>query len=150
MPWLLHDVQQDGKTVQLMLEDSFRNEVPGSELPKRVRIRVWFAKTPDDYFWHPDESHTIDDIEDTLLREADQHGDGWAVFVFRRAERGFFDYFFYSGGEAKLEAVVPALTAAYPEQRFEYEETADPTWSSYRGWLSEIPADVPAQHSPLN
>ena len=112
MPWQLFDIEQNGQPVQMMLEDSFRDEVPGAELPKRSRIRVHFAKTPEDYFWHPDESHTIEDIEDALLRAADQHGDGWAVFVFRRADRGVFDCYFYSGGEAKFDAVMPELSPA--------------------------------------
>ena len=150
MPWQLFDTEQNGQPVQMMLEDSFRDEVPGAELPKLSRIRVWFAKTPDDYFWHPEESNAIEDIEDALLRLADQYGDGWAVFVYRQAERGFFDYFFYAGGEAKLDAVVPELAATHSEQRFEYEERSDPTWSAYRDWLARLPANQTAQYSPLN
>ena len=89
MAWQLHELQHDGKPVQLMLEDRFRNDLPGAELPRLIRIRVSFAQAPTDYFWNPDESPEIDQIEDDLLRLADQHGDGWVVFVQRRTESGF-------------------------------------------------------------
>ena len=64
MPWQLRTIEQNGQTVQWMLEDSFQTEVPGTELPRLSRIRVRFAKTPIDYFWHPDESNDLEEIED--------------------------------------------------------------------------------------
>jgi hypothetical protein len=148
MPWQLHDLAQDGNPVQLLLEDRFQDNLPGAELPRLSRLRVWFAQAPEDYFWHPDESAKIDQIEDDLMRLAEQHGDGWAVFVHRRAERGFFDYFFYSGGEARLEQVAPELVAAHPEQRFDYETSADPAWATYTGWFAAL-GDHPASPNPL-
>lgn len=146
MAWQLHELQRDGKPVQWMLEDRFRNDLPGDELPRLMTIRVGFAQTPADYFWHPDESAEIDQIEDDLLRLANQHGDGWVVFVQRRTESGFMDYFFYAGETARLDRVVADLAASHAKQRFTIEETADPAWSHYSGWFTAVQEHAPDNH----
>lgn len=156
MTWLLFELQQDGKPFQLMLEDRFKAVTPGDELPTLSRLRVWCAKDPGDFYWHPDESTEIDKIEDDILRLADQYGEGWVVYVHRRAVPGCLDYFFYSGGDAALDQVVPALQAAHPGYRFDYEASADPAWEKYAGWFSEAAAGTenpglsPASDPKLN
>ena len=145
MAWQLHDLLESGKPVQLMLEDRFRNDLPGAELPRLVRLRVNFIQPAEDYYWHPDESAKIDDIEDQLLQLADQHGEGWVVFVQRRAEAGCLDFYFYVGSEAKIEQVIPDLKTVHPEYRIDFEESSDPSWSAYLGWFD---AAAKAQVNP--
>lgn len=143
MTWQIFELKQDGKPLQLMLDDRFQADLPGGELPALTRLSVWCAQPPGDYFWNPKESEAIDQIEDDLLRLADEFGEGWVVYVHRRAQPGRLDYCFYSGGSAALDKLAPALVAAHPGYRFEAETSADPAWAQYAGWFAEAAAGTP-------
>ena len=144
MTWQLFELRQaDGLPLQMMLDDRFRNDLPGAELPTLTRIRAWCARPAEGYYWHPDESEDIESVEEALLARADEFGEGWAVYVLRRAVPGCLEYGFYSGGDAALDRVVPALQAAYPDRRFEIDTVSDPHWDAYGRWFAEAIAGTP-------
>ena len=138
MTWQLFEITQaDGQPLQMMIDDRFRADLPGEELPTLSRIRAWCEQPTDGYYWAPDESQEIEDVEEAVLARADEFGEGWAVYVMRRAVPGCLDYYFYSGGDAALERIVPALQAAHPGRSFETETSADPSWANYGKWFAE-------------
>lgn len=137
MAWQLVEMGNEAEPCQLMLDDRFQSDIPGEELPTLSRLRFWCTKTPNGYYWHPDESADIEKIEDAVLRLADLHGDGWVVYVARRAVPGCLEYGFYSGGGVQLDGLLQDLEDAFPAYRFELEASADPEWSSYAGWFAE-------------
>lgn len=144
MTWQIFETRQaNGQPLQLMLEDRFRKDVPGEELPNLTCVRAFCRQQPDDYYWHPDESHEIEEVEDDVLARADELGDGWVVYVHRRAVPGRLDYYFYSGGTAALDRLLAELQAAHPERRFELETTADPRWEQYGQWFAEAMVGQP-------
>jgi hypothetical protein len=157
MTWQLFELKQaDGQPLQMMLDDRFRPELPGEELPTLTRIRAWCRKPAEGYYWHPEESADIEKVEDDVLARADEFGEGWVVYVMRRAVPGCLEYCFYSGGDSALERIVPALQAAHPERRFEVEIASDPGWAAYGRWFAEAmvgtpnPGFVPDRDGRLN
>lgn len=157
MTWQLFELRQaDGQPLQLMIDDRFRADLPGAELPRLTRIRAYCEQPTEGYYWHPDESVKIEEVEEALLGHAEQFGDGWAVYVMRRALPGVLEYCFYAGGEAHLERVVPALQAAHPGRRFELTTTDDPAWAEYGKWFAEgmlgtpNPGFVPERNQGMN
>lgn len=144
MTWQLFEIRQaDGQPMQLMLDDRFRGETPGAELPTMTRLRLWCKQAPDGYYWHPDESSDIEEIEESIVRQADELGDGWVVYVARRSVPGRLDYHFYSGGTAALDRLLEVMQAARPDYRFEMEGVADPAWRLYGSWFAEAMASAP-------
>lgn len=145
MSWQIFEIKEDGAPRQWMLDDRFRNDIPGAELPNLSRVSFWCAKAPDDYYWHPEESADVEKIEDAVLRLADLHGDGWVVYVSRHATPGCLAYYFYSGDEADMDGLVRDLRDAFPGYRFEIETTDDPGWTQYARWFSEAAAGTANQ-----
>lgn len=144
MAWQLFETRQaDRQPMQLMLDDRFRSDSPGAELPTMTRLTMWCKQAPDGYYWHPDESNDIEEIEDEIVRNADELGDGWVVYVLRRAVPGRLDYHFYSGGTAALDGLGELMAAARPDYRFEIEQFEDAEWKAYGTWFAEAMASAP-------
>ena len=137
MPWSNRTTQIDNRPAQVLIDDRFRTSAPIRELPRLAWFGVYCRQDPGGAFWHPDESATLDAIEQDLIRLCGEFGCGWAVYVMRVATRGIREYYVYLGDGAALAQALPGLRKAYPTYRIEFEETADAEWRRYRTFLPE-------------
>jgi hypothetical protein len=92
-------------------------------------------RDPVNSFWNPDESESLDSVESDLIRLWHGCGHGWAVYVMRIATHGIREYYVYAGGTADFSSVVARMRTLYPSYRVDFEESADPTWKRYTGFL---------------
>lgn len=139
MTWQLFDAEILGNQAQVLLDDQFITDNPGEDLPNIAWFGVWCSKDTEGHFWNPEETDTLNQIEQELLDLAGQSGNGWAVYVRRVISAGKREYFFYFGGDAALSDVLPQLQSQHPEYRIEYDVKPDPAWTYYFSWLKEAP-----------
>lgn len=139
MTWQLFDIEIVGNQSQVLVDDQYISDTPGEDLPNIAWFAVWCLQDTAGHYWNPEETDTLDKIENDLLGLITESGNGWAVYVRRVASAGMREYFVYYGGDAALADVVPALKALHPEYRIEYETKPDPEWKYYFQWLKEVP-----------
>lgn len=136
MTWQLFDTDFKGIPSQVLLDDSYSQEIPGEELPNLARFSIWFQQTPpEEAYVNADEADAVEKLEKDLLGIANHFGQGWVVYVRRLDMPGLREYDLYYGGDADLSQVVPMLTEANPGYRVEFEHSADPGWNQYLSWL---------------
>ena len=136
MSWSQRLTKFEERQAQILIDEGFRDRAPIRELPKLAWFGVYTQRDPGTAFWHPEESGSLDAIEDDLIRLCGQFGRGWAVYVLRIATKGIREYFIYFGDEAKMDAVLPSLRAAHSDYRIEYDERVDDCWERYTTCLS--------------
>jgi hypothetical protein len=146
MPWSYSTTQIDNRPAQVLVDDRFRASLPVRELPRLAWFGVYCREAPGGGFWHPDETVSLDAIEQDLVRLCDQFGRGWAVYVLRIDTHGLREYFLYCGGSAALAQALPSLRAAHPGYRIEFDETSDSEWNRYKTFL---PNHEPAANHAL-
>lgn len=137
MAWSHRIAEIQGRQAQFLIDDRFRGVAPVRELPRLAWFAVYCRQEPGSSFWHPDESASLDSVEDSLIQLWQELGRGFAVYVMRIATRGIREYYVYLGGSADFSPVLERLRASHPSYRVEYEETADPDWKRY---ISCLPA----------
>jgi hypothetical protein len=135
MPWAHRQTIIDKKPAQVLIDERFRATAPLMQLPRLAWFGVYCRQVVGDGFWHPDETASLDSIEQDLIRLCGELGNGWAVYVMRIDTRGIREYYFYFGGSARLNLVPPSLRAAHPDYRIEFDETADSEWLRYKTFL---------------
>lgn len=131
MAWSSRITNVDGRLAQIFIDDRFRSSAPVRQLQRLAWFGVYTNSDPGGAFWHPDETVSLDAIEDDLIRLCEKFGRGWVVYVLRIATRGIIEHFLYFGDSANLSVVLPNLQSAHPAYRIEYEEFADPSWRRY-------------------
>ncbi len=73
-------------------------------------------------------------IRDKLpLARYNPHSDAGSVH--RLDTPGLREYYVYFGEGADMGKVLPALKAAHPTYRLEFDHTDDLKWAQYRKWL---------------
>jgi hypothetical protein len=137
MSWSHRQTQIDKRPAQVLIDDRFRSSTPVRQLPRLAWFGVYCRQDVSDGFWHPDETASLDAIEQDLIRLCGQLGNGWAVYVMRIDTRGVREYYFYFDGNAELGQVPAGLRAAHPNYRIDYDEMADAEWSRYKTVLSD-------------
>jgi hypothetical protein len=137
MPWAHRVTKINGRPAQILIDEGFRARAPIRELPQLAWFGVYARCDPGTAFWDPEESASLDALEDDLIRLCGQFGRGWAVYVLRIATPGVREYFVYFGSGARMDAVLPSLRAAHPGYRVEYEERVDVSWQRYSSCLSD-------------
>jgi hypothetical protein len=135
MPWSHRITQIEGRPSGVLIDDRFRASSPVRELPHLAWIGVYCRLDSGGGFWHPDETASLDSIEQDLVRLAEQFGRGWVVYVMRIDTPGLREYYFYCGENAAISHALPSLRAAHPDYRIQFEETVDAEWSRYRTFL---------------
>ncbi len=136
MTWQLFDTEINGAAAQVLLDDSFHKDAPSDELPTLTRFAVHCRQPAEGAYWHPDEAAALDKVENDLLGASNHFGKGWVVYVRRVDSPGLREYDLYSGGDADLALVLPALKAVHPDYRIEFNTTSDPGWKQYSSWLA--------------
>jgi hypothetical protein len=136
MTWQLFDTEINGTPAQVLLDDSFNKDAPSDELPTLTRFAVFCQQPAEGTYWHPDEAAALDKVENDLLGASNHFGKGWVVYVRRVDSPGLREYYLYSGGDADLAQVLPALTALHPDYRIEVNTASDPGWKQYSSWLA--------------
>jgi hypothetical protein len=131
MPWSHRLTHFDGRPAQVLIDERFRESAPLRKLSRLAWFAVYARNDPGPAFWDPNETAVLDAIEGDLIRLCDQFGRGYVVYVLRIVTRGIREYFLYFGGSAALSAVLPALRAAYPDYRIEFDQTSDASWRRY-------------------
>jgi hypothetical protein len=137
MPWSHRTTHIQGRPAGVLLDDRFRAALPVRELPRLAWFGVYCRHEPGGGFWNPDETASLDSIEQDLIGLCSRFGDGWAVYVMRIDTRGIREYYFYCGGSAALAQALQSLRAAHPDYRIEFDETTDADWSRYRTFLPD-------------
>ena len=137
MPWTNRNVEIEGRLAQVFIDDRFKTSAPLEELPRLAWFGIYCQRAPGAGFWDPEETDSLDAVEDDLIRLCEQFGKGWAVYVLRIATRGMREYYVYMGNSVDFISVVPGLLAQHPDYRIEYEETRDPGWRRYTSCLSK-------------
>ena len=137
MSWSHRTTEIDSRLAQVLIDDRFRASLPVRELPRLAWFGVYCRRDPGGSFWHPDETASLDAIEQDLVRLSELFGRGWAVYVMRIDTQSIREYYIYCGGSAELAQALPSLRAAHPDYRIEFEETPDAEWSRYRTFLPD-------------
>jgi Family of unknown function (DUF695) len=137
MAWLHRTTEIQNRSAQVLIDDRFQDSAPMRELPRLIWVGVYCRNEPGASFWHPDETAALDAVEDDLIRQCEQFGGGWAVYVMRIDTRGIREHYFYAGDAADLPAAVTALQAAHPEYRIEVDQKVDPEWDRYQTFLPQ-------------
>jgi len=135
MPWTHRIAEIEGRPAQILLDDEFKGSAPVRELSRLAWFGVYCKRAPGAAFWDPEETTSLDSVEDDLIRLCEQHGQGWAVYVLRIATPGIREYYVYMRDGVDFTPVVPGLLAQHPDYRIEYEETTDPSWRRYTSCL---------------
>ncbi len=136
MTWQLFDTEINGTSSLVLLDDSFSTNAPSDELPTLTRFAVFCQQPTEGTYWHPDEGAALDKVENDLLGASNHFGKGWVVYVRRVDSPGLREYFLYSGGDADLAQVAPALKERHPDYRIDFESTPDQDWKQYASWLA--------------
>jgi hypothetical protein len=131
MAWSHRIGEIQGKPAQFLMDDRFRAAAPVRELPRLALFKVYCQQDPGSSFWHPDETASLDSVEDSLRQLWQELGHGWAVYVMRIATRGLREYYVYLGGTADFSPVLARLRTVHPGYRVEHEEIADADWEKY-------------------
>ncbi len=139
MAWQLFDTTLMGETFQILQDDRFAGNLPGEELPTLSWFGIWCRMDTDGSFWNHAETDALAQIEEDLLRLASEFGNGWVVYVRRAISAGKYEYYFYSGGDARLRDALKPLQDLHPGYRIEHDSQPDPEWSLYTTWLKEAP-----------
>ncbi len=135
MTWLVHQREVEGKPAQIVIDDHFKSEAPIKDLVNLSGFSVYCKQLPENSFWHPDESDTLDTIEERLLHLCEKHSNGWCVYALRMATYGMREYYFYHSDAAELSRAYSELRRLTPDYRIEFATISDPEWSEYRKYL---------------
>src|SRR5262245_6059014 len=135
MAWRTALLNIDGNPTHTMVDDRFAANPPIDQLPHLAWFGVYCAMDPGGHFWNPTEGPQLDAIENDLIRLCECYGHGWAVYVQRLDTRGLREYYMYFADGAAMAKVLPALKAAHPSYRLEYDRIDDLSWAQYRKWL---------------
>lgn len=135
MPWTHRIAEIEGRPAQILIDDQFRTHAPLHELPRLAWFGIHCRRAPGAAFWDPDETDSLDAVEDDLIRLCERFGQGWAVYPLRIATPGIREYYVYMGESVDFSDVAPSLKAQHPDYRIEYEETTDPSWRRYTSCL---------------
>jgi hypothetical protein len=139
MSWKFFEIRNGEKKAQVLFDHRFSGEMPTDSLPHVGWFGVWCQEDPGGAYWSPHEADRLDALEADLIALAEQHGNGWAVYVRRYATPGVREYYFYFGDGADLSKVAVGLKSKHPSYRVEYETRPDPKWARYTEWLKEAP-----------
>jgi hypothetical protein len=104
-------------------------------LPYLSWISVFCNQAAGDGLWNPEETDSLERIEDDLIRLAQIFGRGWAVYVLRIATPGIREYYLYEADQAELIKAFLALKAKYPDYRMEFETITDSKWEQYQRYV---------------
>jgi hypothetical protein len=135
MVWSHRVTEIEGRRVQVLIDERFRDSAPIKELPRIAWFGVYGNLDPGEAFWHPDETATLDAIENGLIGLCDSFGRGWVVYVMRVDTRGIREYYFYYGHGAEIEKVLHDLQSAHPNHKIEFDQKDDPEWERYTTFL---------------
>ena len=140
MPWSQHVTRLDERPVLILIDEGYWSRAPIPELPRLAWFAVYTRHDPGGAFWHPDETGSLNAVENDLIQLCGLFGRGWAVYVLRIASRGIREYFVYCGDKSELASVLPSLRAAHPQYRIEYDEMMDEEWKRYTSCLADKPS----------
>jgi hypothetical protein len=134
--WAQHTRVTDKGPELVLIDDRFRANPPGEQLPRLARFSIHTLLDAGDAFWAPSEGQSLDALEHDLIRLSDVFGQGWAVYVLRTATKGRRVYFIYHSTQADLTKAFAALEAIHPDYSMEIEVMDDPQWLHYSSYLS--------------
>jgi hypothetical protein len=133
MGWLLQsDCQINGRRAQILFDDQYLKIAPIQQLTELSWIGVFCQNPPGHAFWDPQETESLDKLEDIMLKLCEILGDGWIAYVFRIATPGLREYYFYHSNDAAIRDAYSALKALQPKYRIEFDSLYDPSWLEYR------------------
>jgi hypothetical protein len=135
MTWKQIIAEIDGRQVLALVDDRFKEKVPIKELQCLSSLFVYCNQEAGSAFWNPDETETLDKIEDDLLRLCESFGHGWMVYALRAATSGMREYCFYHSDTAEIKKVMAALKVAHPSYRIEADTKNDPEWNEYQKYI---------------
>ena len=139
MTWKFFETRDGDGKAQVLLDHRFDEAPPTEALPNLAWFGVWCNGAPLGAYWSPTEAPVLDALEADLIRLAEQHGNGWAVYLRRYATPGLREYYFYFGEDADMRAVAVELVDKHLGYRIEFDARPDPTWSGYASWLQDAP-----------
>ena len=135
MTWKQINCEINDRPALVLVERRFKEQAPLKELQCISWFCVYCNQKPGSAFWSPDETETLDEIEDDLLRLCESFGHGWLVYVLRLAMPGVREYYFYHSDTAEIKKVIAALKVAHPSYRIEADTKNDPEWSEYQKYI---------------
>lgn len=135
MTWTVHQRDVEGRQAQILIDDHFLSQAPIKELDNLSGFSVYCRQQPLNTLWHPDESDTLDIIEDRLLSLCEKYSHGWSVYALRMATYGVREYYFYHSEQAQLSQAYAELQRLTPDYRIEFATVRDPGWVEYRKYL---------------
>jgi hypothetical protein len=131
MAWTHYECSISGKPALILVDQSFSSKGPIKELPQLSWFGVYCLNSSGASSWDPDETETLNRIEDDLIKLCGAFGRGWVVYVLRIATPGIREYYLYHSDLAELEKAFRSLMSIYPDYRIEFETTTDSAWEQY-------------------
>src|SRR5438477_461678 len=136
MTWKQIITEIDGRRVLVLVDHRFKEQAPLKELQCLSWFCVYCNQEPGSAFWNPNETETLDEIEDDLLRLCESFGHGWMVYALRVATPGVREHYFYHSDAAEIKKVIAAFRLAHPSYRIEADTKNDPEWNEYQKYIS--------------
>lgn len=138
MAWITYTCNINSKLAQVLIENSFENQIPIKELPFLVCIGVYCKMPSGNSFHNPAETEKLDEIEDNLFKFCSNYGNGQALYTHRIGTSGIREYFIYRGEKAEINKAVASLKSTYPTYKIETDTMNDDDWNEYRKYLGFI------------
>lgn len=143
MAWKSYNCTINEKPAQVLIDQSFQEQFPLKELPRILWIGIYCNHPSDGAFWHPDETSTLDEIENDLLGLGQSFGHGWMLYVLRIATPGIREYYFYYGNHAETNKIITSLKGLHPKYQIEADAKVDSEWVEYGNYISFEPTEFP-------
>ncbi len=122
-----------------MFDSSYRGRVPVKELPFLLWFGVCCKNPPQGALWDPNETESLDKLEDDLLATVERWKPGWAAYPLRIATPGLREYYIYVNDETSLQSIIDEVRAQYPNYRIEADAKLDKSWETYSTFVANDP-----------
>jgi len=123
-----------------MVDESYRNNLPLTELRFLMWFGVYCQLPPGGALWSPEETESLDAVEDDLIATIERWKPGWAVYPLRIATPGIREYYVYVNNVDAQEGLIRELRLKHPTYRIEMASKMDASWERYKTFLPKKPS----------
>lgn len=142
MSWIHYLCEIKGRNASVLVDKRFVGHFPLKEVSRLLWVGIYCKLPAEGAFWNPDETNTLQEIENDLIKLGQQFGNGWLVYVLLIATPGMREYYFYYGEHAEVDKIITSLKALHPSYRIESDAIDDPQWVEYRNYALFEPEPI--------
>ncbi|MGO8692607.1 MAG: DUF695 domain-containing protein [Rectinemataceae bacterium] len=138
MAWLAK-TQTTGDKTYLKVDDRLENKFPINQLPILYSIKIFYNSSDiGDGIWDPEESTSLDGIEDSVFEVIAKYKSGFTVYLIRVDGKGLRNMMFYADDAYELDKIDQEIHVQNSTYRIECTFTMDHEWAHYRKYLQEV------------